>query len=381
MLFLDGRKVSAEELMMKFATRGDFEMLEKRPSFEISKSRKKIDHVNKGRIKTPVATSMRSHFLATDPIRKIKIEIRYAESHHPQKVGDRVLDTYEPRYITTKGATFAYQTNLELAAFMFLHPNNDLSPLQDKSRKQKGKYEYIDVKKRSKIKVDGINALTDALSHAKTLEEDRLVIFAKGLGIKGIDKKDLDDVRADVMEYAQKNPQRYNEKRNTEITFIEGRITNLIDKGIVKLNTVGSIRRWSWASGEREGEHILDIQNVTQDAKQSLKNFFFGDIQKWMNILNDITNNMSAREKLERDLKIMAMESQPVASNQAPERTIGSNLPDYLKEPEQPVYVQDEAPVIPKYTREDAIRILTEQDEYKTPPHHKTVEKWLKENA
>lgn len=376
MLFENRKQISAEALMLKYATRGDYENLVKRPSFEVSKNRRKIDRINGGAIKVPKSTGMRSHFMATDSTTKHKVEIRYAESNNTRIVGDRVIDSFEPRYVNTNGATFAYQHDLDLAVYMFLHPNNTLSPLASPASKNKGKYEYIDTKKRSQDKIATIDALTDALSHAKSLNEDRLVILAKGLGIKGIDKKEVSDVRADVMEFASKYPKVYNEKAGTEATYIEGRITNLIDKGVVKLATIGNVRRWSWASGELTGEHILDVVNVTQDAKQSLKNFFFSDINKWMNVLNDINNNMSAREKMNKALEEMESGKDVNASEPAyqQERTIGDALPAYLQS------ATPEGESIPKYTKEDAIRILTEEDEFGNPPHHMKVVAWLKKN-
>jgi len=58
---------------------------------------------------------MRSHFLATDPRSSLRTEIRYADSSNPKIVGDRVVDNYEPRYVKTDGAHFAFQNNLDMA--------------------------------------------------------------------------------------------------------------------------------------------------------------------------------------------------------------------------------------------------------------------------
>lgn len=369
MLFENRKQVSAEDLMRKYATREDYNKIVKKPSFEVSKDRRRIDAVNGGIIKTPKSSGMRSHFMATDPSTKLKTEIRYALNHLPKVIGDRVVDQFEPRYVDVKGATFAFQNDIDLAVYIFLHPNNSLSPL--KSSKGKAKYEYVDTKKRSQAKIESIDMLTDALSHAKNLKEDMLIILAKGLGIKGIDKKDSGDVRADVMEFASRKPKEYLEKSNTEITYIEGRIINLVDKGIVKLTTVGSIRRWTWVSGERAGEHILDIQNVTQDAKQALKNYFFSDINKHMNLLTSVTNDITAREKANRDLQIMEEQNSPIPVSVEQERTIGDALPEYLKQQDA-----TEAATGLKYTEADAIKALSDDDG--NPPHHMKIRAWLK---
>lgn len=372
LLFENRKQVTAEYLMNKYSSKEAYNSLVKKPSFEITKERRKVDNVNGGIIKTPKSSMMRANFMVTDPTTKLKVEIRYATSNNSRVVGDRVIDLFEPRYVDTKGATFAFQNDIELAAFNFLHPNNSLSPIR--SNKGKPKYEYIDTKKRSKDKMDSIDALTDALSHAKNMDESELVLLAKGLGIKGIDKKEPNEVRADVMEFARNYPKIYNEKIKTQMTYIKGRIINLIDKGVVKLNTVGSIRRWTWVSGELEGEHILDIHNVTQDAKKALENFFMGDIVKWMSVLANINNDISATEKAIRDLereeeRVRSINIEPA---HIPEKVIGDALPSYLKTPADD-FVQAENV---KFTREDAIAALTEEGG--EPPHHMKIAAWLK---
>lgn len=330
MLFENGKQVSAEELMKKYATAEDYKKILKAPSFEVTKDRKKIDRINGGRIKSPKALMMRSHFQATDKSNNHKVQIRYAQSHNTKIVGDRAIDVFEPRYVEAKGQAFAFQHDIDLGVYLFLHPNNALSPLRNPVNKAKGKFEFVDTKKRSQAKISTINAFSDALEHAKSMDEERIVVFAKGLGIKGLEKKEPEDIRADVMEFAMKHPKIYNEKANSEVTMIEGRIINLIDKGIVRLTTVGNIRRWTWTAGEREGEHILDIQNTTQDAKQALKNFFFNDITTYMNLLENINNDMSIKAKLERDLQAMRPQ-QPIVET-VMERVIGENLPAHLAE-------------------------------------------------
>lgn len=372
LLFENRKQVTPEELMMKYATRGDYDKLVKRPSFEVTKDRKRVDVVNGGVVKTNKSNMMRTHFMATDPTTGKKVEIRYAESNNERIVGDRVVDNFEPRYIDMKGATFAYQNDIHKAVYVFLNPNNGLSTLRSSSNKTKPKFEYIDSKKRAQAKTANMDALTEAMAHSGNLTDDRVILLAKGLKLKGIDKKDIEEVRTDVREYAMKNPKMYNDKVNSELTFIEGRIWNLVDKGIVKLSNVGSVRRWSWATGSREGEVIVDIVNTVQDAKTVLKNHFFEDLQRYMNILNDVNNDLTAKEKAEMFLKRQSEPEINPAFEQ--ERVIGDALPAYLKGSDEPPVV------IPKYTKEDAIRILTEEDEYKNPPHHKKVEKWLREN-
>lgn len=329
MLFENRKQVSAEDLMRKYATYEDYKKIEKKPSFEADKSRKKIDRVNGGVVKVNKANKVRSSFMATDKTTRLKVEIRYASSNNTKIVGDRVIDDFEPRYVDMNGATVAFSNDIDLAVYFFLHPNNSLSPLRDDKSKAKPKYEYIDTKKRSQAKIASIDALGQAMEHSRNLSEEKVVILAKGLGIKGIEKKDAEDVRADLMEFAMKYPKIYNEKSASRVTFSEGRILNLVDKGIIKLVNVGSIRRWMWTAGEREGEHILDIQNVTQDAKQALKNFFFNDINTYSNLLESLSDSTSARQKAENALR----DAEVVYTGD--DRVVGDNLPPHLKSQSQ----------------------------------------------
>lgn len=378
MLFENRKQVTAEYLMLKYASKEDYEKVLKKPSFEAAKHRKKIDPLNGGRIKVNKGAMIRSHFMTTDHKNGgLKAEIRYAESNNTKIVGERVIDQFEPRYVKAEGANFSYQNNIDLAVFMFLNANNTLSPLRNPNNKNaKPKFEYVDTRKRANAKIADIDALGAAMEHSRNLAEDKLVLLAKGLGIKGLEKKEPYEIRAEVMEFAKNDPKIYNQKINTELTYIEGRIWNLVDKGVIKLTTVGNVRRWLWAKGEREGEFIMDITNVVQDARQALKNYFFSDLNAHMNILNQTNESISVAEKAERDLRAMENAKQnveqgiPVPSFPE-ERVIGDALPAYLQQPSDEFLAPR-----PKYTEEDAIKELT--DEHGNPPHHNKVKAWLR---
>lgn len=375
MLFENRVQVTAEYLMTKYATLEDYKKIQKKPSFEVAKHRKKIDKVNGGVIKVPKANGIRSSFFTTDKTTGLKTEIRYAISHNPRVIGNQVIDNYEPRYVNFDGATKAFQDDLDLAIFWFLSATNELSPLRDKNNKSKPKVVYIDTKKRSEAKSKDINAATEAMAHAHSLKLDDAFILAKGLGLKNVDKKDAEDVKVDVQEFAMKFPKIYNEKVNSQITYIEGRILHLIDRGVVTLKTHGTVRVWSWAKGELSGERITDVVNQTQDAKAVLRNFFFNDINKWLPYLNSMASELTAREKAEFDLSKAS-----VVYVDAPEETaIGDALPDHLKERETFTY-----PTTASFnegkkmmTKEEAIEILKAENGGKEP-HHLTVASYLK---
>lgn len=355
MLFVGRTQVSKEEFCLKFGI--DFKKVMKNPSFEVAEHRKKVDRINGGVIKTGKGMGSRSHFMATDPKTNMKVEIRYAQSHVPKQVGNVLQDVFEPRYVQFMGSKKAFQNDPELALYWFLHPNNELSPLRDPKNKTKPKIQYIDIKKRAADKNSAIDQLTDALSHAKNLDATELVILAKGIGIKGIHGKDEDAVRAEVREYAYKFPKLYMDKANSQITYIEGKIYHLVDTGVIKLSNLGSIRRWSWAQGEREGEIIVDVVNTTQDAKLSLKNHIFNNLNNYLYLLNNITADLGAKQKAEKYLESMKPQEEAPAVE-----TIGDALPEYLKSVNSEEYNAAESPNKIPETFQEAVDYLTKRD-------------------
>lgn len=377
MLFEDRKKVSAEYLMKKYATLEDLKKVLKKPSFEIAPHRKKIDRVNGGRIKTPAGNAFRSNFYATDPETKTRVEIRYALSHNPRIVGTTVIDNFEPRYVNFDGSVKEYAGDQDLAVYMFLNPNNAGSPLRDKNNKAKAKIDYIDARKRNDDKAKDIAIATQAMAYASALGHKDALILAKGLGIKGINKKDEDLVKVDVQEYAMKNPKQFMLKVNDQTTMIEGRVMHLVDKNIIKLTQIGNVRRWLWTSGAFKDEILVDVINPSQDPREALKNHIFSDINKYHNILNGLADSVDSRDKARQDLakaEVVYMD----------EVKVGGDLPEHLKSVnDEFVYPGSESktvePESDDYTFEEAQAIMTAEANGKKP-HHLSVQAYIKNN-
>jgi len=331
MLFENKKQVTGEYLIKKYGKGIDFKDIKKKPSFEVSTNKRKIDKVNGGVTKVPAGNSIRTHFFVEDPDSGLKSEIRYAKSHRTNPVGNALLDVFEPRYIQFKGNKNEFKGDLDLAVYRYLHPSTSTSPYKS----GQPVVEYIDTKARAKSKSDSIDAVTTALKHADVIADDKMVILAKGLGIKGVDKMELDEVRSELKQYAYQFPKIYNEKASLQLTQIEGKIIHLIDKGVFKLVNIAGIRRWEWAKGEREGERIVDIMNSAQDAKQALKNHIFSNMQvgDWMNQLESVNSEMSAKEAAAKYLSSIEV----VDVDKSGHQVVGDNLPDHLKTVEEDV--------------------------------------------
>jgi hypothetical protein len=328
MLFIDKKQVTREELAFRFGI--DLKKIEKRPEFEATKTF--IDRINGGRKKSPAGHNILSKVMIQDPKTKMTVEIRYAETNNQRVVGDRVIDKFEPRQIVFTGSAMAFdKTNpvdLDKALYIALYPSNAFSPVRTE-RSGKAKHEFVDTSARAEKRIGEINSMGEAILHATQVNGEDMRIFAKGLNIAGVEYKEDREVRADLMEYAQKNPTVYIKAKDSQLTIIEGRIENFVDKGIFKLETIGSVRRWSWTSGPKEGEIITDIINTTQDAKQSLKNHIYNNINEFMPVLSNLTETLSSRIVAEKALQAA---SQTLETLNAPfQQTIGDELPEHLK--------------------------------------------------
>lgn len=332
MLLVDKKQVTREELAFRFGI--DLKKIEKRPEFEATKSF--IDRINGGRKKSPAGHNTLCKFMVQDPKTKMTVEIRYAETNNQRVVGDRVIDKFEPRQIVFSGSAMAFDktnpTDLDKALYLALYPSNAFSPFRTE-RSGKAKHEFIDTSARAEKRIGEINNMGEAILHATQVNGEDMRIFAKGLNIAGIEYKEDREVRADLMEYAQKNPTIYIKAKDSQLTIIEGRIENFVDKGIFKLEQIGNVRRWTWTSGPKEGEIITDIINTTQEAKQALKNHIFNNINEFMPLLNTLTQTLSSRITAEKALKDLAEQSatQQLASSQPYQQTIGDELPEHLK--------------------------------------------------
>lgn len=351
MLFIDDEKISAPKLAELFKV--DLNKIVKKPSF-----RRIIEHVHKdkihpGVIKLGEGIDFRSKFRAVHPEKKMEVEIRYAKSNFPKKVGDKSFYDYQPRYVSFPKETLSVKKDPELALFYFLHPNNILSPL---SNGKTGKYTFIDTAKETLLKMNNLSKLEKALSHAKNIDEVNMRILAKGLRISRVDEKEEDLLRAELMEFAV-NPvtmSRYIDAMESSLTLVEGKIINLIDKGVLQCYKIGSARQWKWAAGNREGEPVgPQILNPTQDAKNQIINYILSNLGQYNNDLNDVTSDLSAKKKAEEFLK---------SQNEQSEQAIP--VPDYLK-------VSHTASIgLPDPNNNEDVKSFVDSQGYKKIPAH-----------
>lgn len=315
MIVVNDKIISRTDLCKKFGV--DIDRIVKRPEFEGLKSWKDMSNGGKKRFNS--GSSVLARILVEDKQSELPVEIRYAVSRRKNKDNDDW--DYTPARVSFEGEGMQLSDDLDLAVFAYFHPTNSLSPFHKEG--DKSSFEFVDTTVRATKRINDLDALGEAILHAKTIDGEDARILAKGLGIAGIEAKEDREVSADLMDYASKNPAVYLQKKGQRITMIEGQIEHFIDKGIFKLETVGDVRRWVWTAGQRTGEIIVDIFNVTVNAREALKNNILADLNNYMFLLNNMSDSISARDKAIRDL-----ESIPDLQTG---KMIGNQLPDHLK--------------------------------------------------
>lgn len=295
MLLINGEIITRTDLCNKFNV--NIDKILKRPEFEGTNGW--MDLANPGKKRYPAGSNHLARFFVTDG--ELPIEIRYCETRRKDPK-DSDLWIYHPVRIDMPGAGEQFSGREDLAVFWFFHPVSGLSPFHKKG--DKPKFEFIDTTARADKRINDLDALGEAILHAKTIKGEDAMILAKGLGIQGLQFREEREITAELMDFAMKNPSMYLQKKDQRITMIEGQIEHFCDKDIFKVNSMpgSDVRRWTWTAGQRSGETILDIYNVTVNAREALKNHILNDLNNYIFLLNNMNDSVSAREKAIRDL-------------------------------------------------------------------------------
>jgi len=329
MLVLGNNQVTRVDLAKMFGF--DLQKLEKYPAFEIDKDRKWKDKANGNVVKAGAGMSFRSHFTVQHPHTGLKEVLRYVKSRGTKTVGNQLKETFEPRDIRFMGMKNEYKNDLDMAVFLYLHPDNADSPVRTTMNVvTRPKLTYIDKQKRASDRISGVNLVAKAMSHVNGLSDEEITILAKGLGFKNVDRTEPESVKADVLEFALKSPKLYMEQSESQLTILRGKIQHMADSGIFKIEKIGNVRRWKWATGSNEGGTVVDIINQTVDSREALINHIFSHINDYLPSIQNMTDSLNARQVAERALK--PKDDVPVYTEQVePQRIVGDDLPDHLK--------------------------------------------------
>jgi hypothetical protein len=308
-LYIDDTLISRQELCRKFTTPewdGEefYKKVVKRPEFE--GKRVFIDAINGGKKRYNAGYNRLARFWIEDKKTQMPMEIRYAATRKYSKEKDGW--DYQPPRVIFDGEGMQLSEDLDLAVFAALHPDSEHSPFH---KGTKAAFEFVDYQARADKKVSDLDALGEALVHAKMITGLNQIILAKGLGIAGIDMKSEREITAELMDYASKNPKLYIEKKNQQLTMIDGKIEHFIDKDIFHMEQIGTVRRWTWTKGDKQGQTITDVMQQTANAREALKVHIKNHLEDFIFELNNLQAEVTANENAQKVLEKLGQTEVP----------------------------------------------------------------------
>lgn len=321
-LYLDDQQINPKQFILGLGiSEKKYERIIKKPTFKLDGAR----ILKKKTINSPLAKKttygVLTSFWFRDKDNMMK-RLRYAESQIPRVEGGVMRYAYEPGRLNVDGSTVNFLNAPDKAIFMFLNPGNPSSPFADKTKK---KFAWMDTIEQTLKDASDMSNIQKALTHATNMDEEELVIVAKGLKILKNDDYELDELRVRLQQFAI-NPatnKRYVQAMEDDMVRIEGRIRNMVDKGIFKIERRGSSRQWVWAQGSREGENIGNaIMNANEDAVQRLFNFIKANLGDYLFDLRNSTDVLQADRKAR---EVLAAEKISAAVTQVPEHLASVN--------------------------------------------------------
>jgi hypothetical protein len=323
MLYIDDVQISPRELAKRLGIdEKKYERIVKKPTFELDKSRKvKKRTINSPHVKKPTQGVLTSFWFDENGIKR---RLRYAEAQIPKTEGGVMRYTYEPGRLNLDGSLVNFVNAPDKAFFMFLNPGNPTSPFADKTKR---KFAYMDTIEKTTMEAANMTNIQRALTHATTMDEEELVLVAKGLKLLTSDDYEIEALRVKLQQYAI-NPATnglYIKAMDDEMVRIEGRIRNMVDKKIFTISKRGSSRQWVWSQGARAGEYIGEsIMNPSEDALQRLINYIKVNLGDYLYDLRNSTDIIQA-DRVARE--VLAAEKQVPAApvTQVPEHLAAVN--------------------------------------------------------
>lgn len=264
------------------------------------------------------------------------LEFRYFKSKTQRK--DKtgyVQQIYSPRKAKFGGDIEMAET-VDLAVWLWLKPDCRQSPFRDKG-KVTWTYEYVDKQEKAESGIKKGDVMLQALQHAKSLTGADLVLYAKGLGITGVDQMEEIEVQAQMSEIAINNPAMYLEKTGKHSTQFDGRIIDAVDRGLFLLKESFGLKKWEWGAGQKKGELICEVTNQSISATD----FLINHIKNGGNINAYYTDLINIREKLVADEEAEAFLSKKFKEEKAPEIAKEQEVKEVLSTMELPTNFQE----------------------------------------
>jgi len=286
MLVVDGKKVSARELVKQYK----IPMPPKNNPVILMRLNRELvvwDKANES-YKFPVATLEHASYIGIDPKTNESVEIRYQKTAPQQTVRNgAVITRYNPRKMRFEGERELIDVNVELEKYVwwYLNPKCRQSPFHTKNHEFR--YERHDLEIDAKAEVDKMDDLFAALKPMYALKEagkiDELRTIAKGMKIANVDRLGRDGVIKEMLRKANENPTKFLQMITSHAIRMEGIIEDCIDKKIFVLKTREGIGRWYMGGKE------ITVVRKDVDATIHLKRFV---INGWERESGDFHNKI-----------------------------------------------------------------------------------------
>jgi hypothetical protein len=308
-LYIDDEQIAPRNFALMYGMKQEaYDRLMKKPIFKLDASQvsKKTTITANRNLSEPPTQGIKCSFWfkgADGMTRKFV----YAESRSPDPkspVGTRTW-LYKPGYLFPKGTVVNVLKNREdEAIFWYFYPGNPMSPFASKTKL----FSFVDPVAQTLQAAADMSDIQKALTHATTADEEELVILAKGLKLLTSDDYETAELRVKMQQFAiaPTTNRVYTKAMTDEITLVEGRIRNCVDKGIMRLAQTpgGNGRQWIWGTGAKEGAPIGEpIMNVNEDAVSRLITAIKTNFDAYAYDLRTTTVQVKADRKLKESLE------------------------------------------------------------------------------
>lgn len=312
MLFIDNQKVSESQFISEIEKISgkpvDMEALRKSTtftynevnnSFNLAKFKttgKKIRNVSQG---GDVLSSFRKY----DHESGIEREFRYAKKtpYADLKNGGNLV--YEPRAIDISSGNFSFQKNeIDLALYILVHPDCYDSPFRESEFTTAYKYSHVNVKKDVEKKNEKVLMLEKSLLHASRLEDQELLMFAKGLGVPLEKSFDSEDVRGSLKSWAMENTELYYKAMQTEVVKFMGMIQDALDNRYIISRKIADHTVFLYDKGINKGSQITTVPQEVSDDIQYLKTYLGTNISTHYDALMNLNKEAFSELSVENFL-------------------------------------------------------------------------------
>lgn len=293
MIELNGVKVTVDDLVTMYNI--PIDKLRKAPVFEINPIYKVPDKLNGG-FKVPVGNSFDAVFFGRNRKTGHTDELRFVLSKTASRVGDKLIDVYDPKKVVFRGDA-VLKTDIEEAIYFWLHPKNKTSPFRSPKTTKPWRYIFVDNEAVANQVIESIRILTEALNHAGSLSGRTKVIMAKGLNIQSVENMEPYQLTAALLNKAKENPALYMEKVAKNDTLFDGMIQDAIDKNMFISKDTSGLKSWFWNAGPNNGEKIVDVTGGVQDPAVVLFNFIRENIERFYTPITNLSLSISSQEK------------------------------------------------------------------------------------